>query len=598
MNDKARRVAIGNAGQLPSALTFALQPEAREISDIYAAAMSHYRRGELSPAQRLCRAILARKPQHLRSLVLLGDMIQQQGRNKSAVKLLSQALMIDCEDVGAHDTSAIAYDALGHRDEAIQHYRQAIALGLADVSGLIKQSTAVAGALKRLADAWPRRLSLGELLGAQGAAPIAAGTLLFALLRTRVVHDLELERLLTAIRRGLLQEVATGSLAVDGEVFEFYCNLAQQCFLNEYAFALSDGERAQHRSVQARIASALATGNEVAPLDVVVTASYQPLHELPMVELLLDGGWPDGIKRLLNQQILQPRDEKSDRADIPALTSVDDPTSLEVQRQYEENPYPRWTTVPQINKTTVVNYMWEKLGIEPLAWPRSTVGVQILIAGCGTGSHPIDSAQRFPRARILAIDISRASLAYARRKTRAVGATNVEYAQADILKLGSLDRHFDVIESVGVLHHLSDPEAGWRVLLSLLRPNGLMLVGLYSAVARQILNAAHAFIAERGYRPAPDDIRVCRQELIIRGLMPPFGDFSSISGCRDLLFNVMEHRFTIPRIKAFLEGNNLKSFEQVRPFTFGNMYIFWVQKTANREVETTAPFSPPSSPPQ
>lgn len=42
-------------------------------------------------------------------------------------------------------------------------------------------------------------------------------------------------------------------------------------------------------------------------------------------------------------------------------------------------------------------------------------------------------------------------------------------------------------------------------------------------------------------------------------------DFYSMSGCRDLLFNVMEHRFTIPEIAAFLNENDL-SFLAFEPF--------------------------------
>ena len=629
MNRVVRGLSHKRARRLDSATASELQ--AGSTDGAYASALARFRERDFVAAQHLCRAILEQNPEHVRSLVLLGDMAQQNGLNKSAIKLLNHAIALDCEDVGAHDTIAIAHEALGRRDEAIRHYRLAIALGLAGVPALVKQSTAVAAALKRLTDAWPRQLSLGELLGAEGAAPIAKEALLLALLRTRVMHDLELERMLTAIRRGLLAEVATGNLTtLEDDVFQFYCNLAQQCFLNEYVYALGDREQVQLKEVQARISDALSAGCVVAPLDLIASASYQPLHELPTAESLLDRKWPDGIRRILNQQIRQPREEKSDAANIPVLTSIDNPTSLEVQRQYEENPYPRWTTVPQTKATTVVNYLWERLRIEPEAWPRTTAGVEILIAGCGTGSHSIGSAKRFSQAKILAIDISRASLAYARRKSRAQGITNVEYAVADILKLGPLDRRFDVIEAVGVLHHLSDPETGWRVLLSLLRPNGLMLVGLYSATARRIFNTARAFIAERGYRPTPDDIRVCRQELIVRGLMPPTRDFSSISGCRDLLFNVMEHQFTIPQIQAFLHANHLKflgmaqlpphvleefrqqfpdpsarrdlaawqAFEETHPLTFGNMYIFWVQKAAVQEGETTTPFLPPSSPPR
>src|SRR5262249_16383310 len=154
---------------------------------------------------------------------------------------------------------------------------------------------------------------------------------------------------------------------------------------------------------------------------------------------------------------------------------------------------------------------------------------------CGTGQHPIEAAQQFAGASVLAIDLSLSSLAYAKRKTRELGRTNIEYAQADILKLGALGRSFDLIESSGVLHHLGDPFAGWRVLVSLLRPGGFMTIGLYSEIARSDVVAARAFIAERGYRPTAEDIRRCRQELIaldegrrFRGITAS-GDFFSIS---------------------------------------------------------------------
>jgi 2-polyprenyl-3-methyl-5-hydroxy-6-metoxy-1,4-benzoquinol methylase len=496
-------------------------------------------------------------------------------------------------------------------DEAVAHFTHAVALGLRDPEMLVKQSAAVAAALKRLADAWPRQLPLADLLGAQGAGAMARDAMLIALLQSKVLHDLELERLLGAIRRGLLQSAIEGDAHfVDGEFLEFFCALAQQCFLNEYIFALGETEWTQVRQVRDRIAAALVAGADISPLDLIVTASYLPLHQLPMASALLGASWPDAIERLLTRQIREPLAEESDRNDIPALTAIDDAVSLQVQSQYEESPYPRWTTIPQINPTTIADYVADELGIAPASWPKGATGSDILIAGCGTGSHSIDTALRFPQANVLAIDISRSSLAYARRKSRELGLTNIAYGQADILKLASLERRFDVIEAVGVLHHLSDPAAGWQVLLSLLRPNGLMLVGLYSAMARQSLLAARAFIAERGYRATPEAIRACRQELIQRFGMPPFRDFSSTSGCRDLLFNVMEHQFTIPQIAAFLDENHLRflgfsqlppdvlkkfqqqfpdadamrdlgawhAFEQKNPLTFGNMYFFWVQK--------------------
>jgi 2-polyprenyl-3-methyl-5-hydroxy-6-metoxy-1,4-benzoquinol methylase len=102
---------------------------------------------------------------------------------------------------------------------------------------------------------------------------------------------------------------------------------------------------------------------------------------------------------------------------------------------------------------------------------------------------------RFPTARILAVDLSLTSLAYATRRSRELGFDRVEYAQADILELGALDRRFDVVESIGVLHHLGDPIRGWRVLTDLLKPGGMMFIGLYSELARKAVVAARAFIA-------------------------------------------------------------------------------------------------------
>lgn len=608
MNRKARRAAAKQAGLALSPVGQNNPLHGASADDVYAAATSQYRSGAFVQAENLCRLALNRDPRHRHSLVLLGDVVQQTGRNKLAVKLLTQALDLDCTDAAAHDTIAIAYQALAQRDEAVRHFTDALALGLRDPEMLVKQCAPVAAALKRLAAAWPRQPSLAELLGAAGAAGLVQEALLLALLQSKIVHDVELERFLTALRRALLQHVAAGGDSRDADGLEFFCALAQQCFLNEYVFACGDAEQAQLRQIQDRIASAVGTNADIAPLELIVVASYQALHTLPFAAAVLTRSWPDIVDRALQRQLREPLQELSDRANIPALTTIDDSTSLKVQNQYEENPYPRWVGVPPIKPTTVADYLREELGEAPVVWPSANL--DILVAGCGTGAHSIDTALRFPQARVLAVDISRASLAYARRQSRELGPTNIDYAQADILKLAALDRRFDVVEAVGVLHHLADPTAGWRVLLSSLRPHGLMLVGLYSATARQSLKAARAFIAERGYRATADDIRACRQELIQRFGMPPFRDFSSLSGCRDLLFNVMEHEFTIPQIAAFIDANGLSflgftqlppetkkdflqefpatgawqdfdawaDFERKHPLTFGNMYIFWVQK--------------------
>ena len=73
-----------------------------------------------------------------------------------------------------------------------------------------------------------------------------------------------------------------------------------------------------------------------------------------------------------------------------------------------------------------------------------------------------------------AVDLSLASLAYAQRKSNELSFTNIDYLQADILHLHQMGKEFDIIESAGVLHHMDEPMAGWRVLVDLLKPGGLM----------------------------------------------------------------------------------------------------------------------------
>jgi SAM-dependent methyltransferase len=341
-------------------------------------------------------------------------------------------------------------------------------------------------------------------------------------------------------------------------------------------------------------------------------AAYFPLHSLPNAQLLLERACPAALTDVLVQQVREPCEERQYRDSIPRLTGIDDDVSVLVRGQYEENPYPRWVHAASASASITLDEhlrtQFPTAAFRPLG---SNSGIDVLVAGCGTGRHPIEVARQYRDARVLAVDLSLTSLCYAKRKTPAPLREKIEYAQADILKLGSIERTFDLIEASGVLHHLADPTAGWRILLSLLRPGGFMHMGLYSELARRDVVAARAFILEQGYRPTADDIRRCRQDLLNSPLngVAKAGDFFSTSECRDLLFHIQERRLTIPQIKSFIAEHDLKfigfefvpqamqhyrdifggdhfvrdldrwhAFETERPDTFAGMYQFWIQK--------------------
>jgi 2-polyprenyl-3-methyl-5-hydroxy-6-metoxy-1,4-benzoquinol methylase len=430
------------------------------------------------------------------------------------------------------------------------------------------------------------------------------------------VIEIELERYLTAARAALL-ELAVGAVSAQtDDVLAFFCALARQCFINEYAFDETAKEAGQAQHLREALDAALAAGTPVPPLWPVAVASFLPLHALKHAQLLLQRDWPAALNALLDQQLREPLQEQELRASIPALTRIEDEVSRKVRAQYEAMPYPRWVKAAPTGRPVSVDwYLRYQFPLAPLRSLPPSERLDILIAGCGTGQHSIETARRFASARVLAADLSLSSLSYAKRKTRELGLTNIDYVQADLLALGTIGRSFDVIEANGVLHHLRDPAHGWRVLISLLRPGGVMHVGLYSALARADIQTARTFIAARGYGPSTADIRQCRQELLsfpddtpLKN-MTNYSDFFNVGACRDLLFHVQEHQLTIPEIKAFLTDNNLAFlgfanppaqayrarfpndpamtdldrwhlFETENPKTFVNMYQFWVQKPA------------------
>jgi tetratricopeptide (TPR) repeat protein/SAM-dependent methyltransferase len=445
--------------------------------------------------------------------------------------------------------------------------------------------------------------------------PVADDHLLHALLKAAPVADIELEHALTMLRRALLARAAGSENAVNlvGGELEFIGALSEQCFINEYVFAVTDAELAQARQLQSRLESALESGDRIASLSLLALAAYVPLHTLAHAEVLLQRRWDEPVARVIEQQVREPLHERELRAIIPVLTLIDDIVSQKVRDQYEEMPYPRWIIpAPVGGPTTIDWYLRNQFPLAAFHPLGKRDGLDILIAGCGTGQHSIETARRFPDASVLAVDLSLSSLSYAKRKTHALGLGNIEYAQADLLSLGTLARTFDVIESIGVLHHLGDWAEGWRVLLTLLKPGGVMNIGLYSAIAREDFRDVRALIAERGYDRSAADIRCCRQELMQSKDGTPlknvtrYPDFFSMSDCRDLLFHVQEHPLTIPEIKTLLADHGLiflgfvdapqayrtrfpndpamtdldqwHTFETENPLTFVAMYQFWIQK--------------------
>ena len=445
---------------------------------------------------------------------------------------------------------------------------------------------------------------------------ICSDRLLRCLLESTIVFDVVLERYLTAVRNTLLQAATSvDSQQFDNDILRFFCALAQQCSNNEYTFACAIQEKERAERLLELLTKGLRSEETIPDSWLVAVAAYFPLASLPVANLLLRRRWSHSVTQLVTTLVRDVERERQLQSAIPRLTEITECVSLAVRQQYEESTYPRWVKASPVGTPIAIDvYLRQQLPNVDLQTLPTSSGPDILIAGCGTGQHSIETARQFKGARVLAIDLSLTSLCYAKRKTKELGVKNIEYGQADVLQLQAIGRTFDIIEASGVLHHLADPLAGWRVLLSILRPGGFMKLGLYSRLARQELAPARTFITQRGYRPSAAEIRQCRQELIGFGHDTPlakvteWADFFCTSTCRDLLFHVQEHQMNLPEIGSFLSENQMRllgfvlprgvletfrrrfpngnttdlalwhAFEIENPSTFMEMYEFWIQK--------------------
>jgi tetratricopeptide (TPR) repeat protein/SAM-dependent methyltransferase len=495
------------------------------------------------------------------------------------------------------------------------------------IASLVKLNPAIKDACARADHGWPRRLVLEDLSGRLTA--IVDDQLLCMLLETVPVCDVALERCLTGMRSIFLAAAGEGPMTPkeDG-LLRFWCALARQCFINEYIFDTTPDELEIVRRMRDRLVRAIEAGGSVPMLWLVAAAAYLPIHSLPGAEALLDRSWSPAVADLLTQQVREPLEERRLRDSIPALTTIADDVSLAVKQQYEENPYPRWVKpAPTGEPRTMARYFGD--WFKPSAEPGQQDRIDILVAGCGTGQNLIETARELRSAQVLAVDLSLASLCYAKRQALALGLTNIRFGVADILGLAHADGRasdggaatsfpaFDIVHASGVLHHMADPWAGWRALLSQLRPGGFMQVGLYSQLARRRINAARAFIAERGYSASAESIRRARQDILAltdgdeAKRIVNYLDFFSASECRDMLFHVQERQMTLLEIAGFLGESDVEFlgfiaeapiierfkarfpqdttardlalwhvFETENPDAFVGMYQFWIRKNA------------------
>ncbi|MEZ5925321.1 MAG: methyltransferase domain-containing protein [Hyphomicrobiaceae bacterium] len=438
-------------------------------------------------------------------------------------------------------------------------------------------------------------------------------SLLLAALATALNKDITIEHWLVSLRRTLLLETPAERFE-DRTLQALALAVARQCLLNEHVWPESEAETAAIVSQKVDPES-LVAGDPEMGRRLLLAMLYRPLQAILRSELDASdyaGIRPKAVRTLVVAE-QQNRDiERESVRRLERIGVITDPVARRVQSQYESAPYPRWESLRLPKAGAIVRALRRYLKSADLE--RLDQPFDVLIAGCGTGRQALQSAAGYgAQARVTAIDLSAASLGYAMRQAGHFGVTNITFAQADLMALEPTRQQFDVVECVGVLHHMADPWAGLDHVTSLVKPGGLAYLGLYSGIARRQIAALRQDPDYPGPGCSDHAARIYRQKLIDRTDGDTFAqsrDFYSLSEFRDLALHESEQPLLLADIAQHLESSGLEflgftsdpdgeakfasaypdepfpgrllqwiALEADNPHLFDAMYRFWVRKT-------------------
>jgi SAM-dependent methyltransferase len=143
-----------------------------------------------------------------------------------------------------------------------------------------------------------------------------------------------------------------------------------------------------------------------------------------------------------------------------------------VETLYRDYPYPGHGVV-----SSVVARMLAP-SVARVRSRRPGVRLRVLDAGCGTGEQALGIAREFPDVEVTGVDFSEASLQMAQRLARR-HHLEVRFERRDLTQpLNDLGQ-FDLVVSVGVLHHLPQPPQGFARLREVCTPKGAFLGMVY-----------------------------------------------------------------------------------------------------------------------
>jgi len=398
-------------------------------------------------------------------------------------------------------------------------------------------------------------------------------------------------------------------------IISILLSLSRQSKINEFCWNYSSEEKEIIKKIENNILKNNYNNTELLFFAIKAISTYKNIYIDKKITSWLNKN-KKNLPKIINEEYTYIKKENEKFLAYSKLflsKNNNDQVTNKVRRQYEENPYPVWTKMQlHSKKLDVKSYLnnqlnWFDNNVDEIKKPN------ILIAGCGTGRHAIQTANIVKESSVKAIDISSTSLAYAQIMTERFGIQNIKFKNQSILELKN--NSYDIIESHGVIHHMEDSEKALEVLANNLKKGGLLSLAIYNKMGRKEINFIRSFIKKNEIEPSDKNIVWIREHIKnstpekIRKRLILSKDFYSVSGCRDLFFNVQETQFNIRQIKQLIGKNNLRfmgftglskthitnfkklysdtnlfdldcwdDFQKNNKDFFGSMYQFWTQK--------------------
>jgi SAM-dependent methyltransferase len=150
---------------------------------------------------------------------------------------------------------------------------------------------------------------------------------------------------------------------------------------------------------------------------------------------------------------------------------------------------------------------------------------------------------------VVGADLARVALLLGAAAARRFGLTGVQFVETDLRRPGLKAGAFDVVYSSGVLHHTPNPRQSFARLVQLVRPGGMIVLGVYNAFARVPLRLRRLVARWSDFRLIPFD-PVLRD----RNSEPARRE----AWLRDQYQHPEEHRHTLAEVQRWFVENRVE----------------------------------------